>query len=290
MPHNHIGVVGATSLVGQHLLPILVANNYQIIACSRKAPQKNTPNINWQQIPMNTALQPKINDWLWVAPIWLLADYFDWLLASGMTRIVVVSSTSRFTKVDSSSSTEQQIVQRLINGEQQLQQQAILSKVAWLILRPTLIYDLGKDKNITAMANFINKFGFFPVLGQAKGLRQPVYAKDVAMACYLALTTKTIKNQSYNLSGAEILSYRQMVERVFLALKCQPRILTIPLGIFRLALFFLHLLPRYRHWTVAMAERMNQDMTFEHQPASNDFGFNPQSFNLDLPTKKSYKI
>ena len=94
------------------------------------------------------------------------------------------------------------------------------------------------------------------------GLRQPVHAEDVAAACAAALASPVAANSSYNLSGGETLSYRNMVERVFLALNFRVRLFTVPLGVFRLVLVCLRLLPRYRHWSTAMAERMNTNLVF----------------------------
>jgi hypothetical protein len=55
---------------------------------------------------------------------------------------------------------------------------------------------------------------------------------------------------------------------------------------FQVAVAALHLLPRYKHWTVEMAERMNRDLVFDHADATRDFGFSPRPFTLspeDLP-------
>ena len=56
------------------------------------------------------------------------------------------------------------------------------------------------------------------------------------------------------------------------ALGRRPRVLTVPLWAFRLAVTMLRRLPRYRQWSSAMAERMNRDLVFDHpdqyRPAS----------------------
>ena len=123
----------------------------------------------------------------------------------------------------------------------------------WVILRPTLIYGRGRDKNISEMARFIRRFGFFPIFGQAEGLRQPVHAEDVAGACVAALETSAATNRMYYLSGGETLSYREMTGRIFSVLGRHPRLLHVPLGLFRFAVACLRWLPRYRNWSVAMA-------------------------------------
>ncbi len=218
--------------------------------------------------------------WICVAPIWVLPEYFSLLEAHGARRVVVLSSTSRFTKDDSSDPQEQAIALRLAEAEEQAQAWAQSRGVEWVVLRPTLIYGLGRDKNVSEIARFIRRFGFFPLFGKAHGLRQPVHAADVAGACVAALQMPGRANRAYNISGGETLPYSDMVVRIFAAVGRRPRLLTVPLWFFGLATTAVRLLPRYRHWSVAMAERMNRDLVFDHTDAAGDFGFNPRTFAL----------
>ncbi len=117
-------------------------------------------------------------------------------------------------------------------------------------------------------------------------MRQPIHAEDVAAACVSALQAPDAANRAYNISGGETLTYREMVARVFAALGRRPRLLTVPLWVFRLAVSVLPCLPRYRQWSAAMAERMNRDLVFDHTEAARDIGFKPRYFALaaeDLP-------
>lgn len=221
-----------------------------------------------------------------MAPIWVLPQYFAMIEACGARRVVAISSTSIFVKNDSSDHGEQHIARRLVEGERALRAWAEAHGVEWVILRPTLIYGRGQDKNVTEIVRFVRRFGFFPLLGSAGGLRQPVHAEDVAAASVSALTSSVAANRTYNISGGETVSYRQMVNRVFDAVGKLPRLVTIPRWLFRLGVSALRLLPRYQHWTVAMAERMNRNLVFDHADAARDFGFSPRPFALlpeDLP-------
>ncbi|MDO9312432.1 MAG: NAD-dependent epimerase/dehydratase family protein [Nitrosomonas sp.] len=291
MSERHAGLLGATSLIGECLLKQLIQNNWHITAFSRRPITQSHPQIAWKQLDTTNQLrigteENNIPFWICAAPVWTLPDYFDLISASGARRIVVLSSTSRFTKDTSSDPSEQKIAQQLIKGEQFVQTWAATHGVKWIILRPTLIYGYGHDKNVTEIARFIRRFGFFPLLGSAKGLRQPIHVEDVASACYAALDTLNLTNRSYNLTGAETLPYREMVKRVFEALNHPPRMLTVPLWLFQIAAWGLSWLPRYRNWTSAMAERMNQDLTFDCSDAKRDLNFSPRSFKLtagDLP-------
>jgi len=229
---------------------------------------------------------PPIKDWLCVAPIWVLPQYFGMIEARGVRRVVALSSTSLFVKNDSSDHGEQHIARRLAEGEQALRAWAEARGVEWVILRPTLIYGRGRDKNLTEIVRFVRRWGFFPLLGKAVGLRQPVHAEDVAAACVSALTLPAVANRTYTLSGGETLPYREMVCRVFATLGKLPRLVTIPRWMFQVAVAVVHVLPRYKHWTVEMADRMNRDLVFDHADAARALGFSPRPFRLlldDLP-------
>lgn len=170
-----------------------------------------------------------IRHWVCVAPIWVLPEYFSMLNAYGARRVVVLSSTRRFTKTGSDDAAENSIAAQLIDGEARVQAWAENHGIEWIILRPTMIYGLGQDKNISEIARFIRRFGVFPVLGQAQGLRQPIHVNDVAAACVCALQVAGVANRAYNISGTQTCTYRDMVLRVFAALGRRPSLLVVPL-------------------------------------------------------------
>lgn len=300
-----VGVIGATSFVGQCVLLLLKQADFKAVAFSRKPAMQSNDYVDWrpagsvslsdqgddssvssETAEMNTHEQRFIPYWICLAPITVLPEYFPMLKASGAKRVVVLSSTSRFTKDYSSDASERLLAQRLTDAENQLQAWAEQNGIEWVILRPTLIYGLGEDKNISEIIRLIRRFGFFPLIGESKGLRQPVHAHDVAMACFSGLSAYAAANNSYNISGGETLSYKAMVERVFAALGRKPFFVKVPIGLLRKLILLLSYLPRYRNWTPAMAERINKDMVFDHGDAMRDLGFKPREFVLtaeDLP-------
>lgn len=299
MLRQRVGVLGAASLVGESLLPVLTGAGWQVVAYSRRknrASRASDGRVMWRWLeaaPSSSAPHAHRAGegeaspfWICLAPLWVLPEYFPLIEAAGARRIVALSSTSRFTKVGSSDTAEQANAAELIAGEARVQAWAASRGIEWVILRPTLIYGHGRDRNITEIARLVRRFGFFPLLGKASGLRQPVHADDVASACTAALLSSAASNCAYNLSGGEVLPYREMVERIFAAMQRRPRLLTIPLSAFRWAIRGLRCMPRYRHWSAAMAERMNRDMVFDHADAARDLDFSPRPFRIssdDLP-------
>ncbi len=305
------GVIGAGSLVGQCLLPLLTQAGCKIVAFSRQPMMQSCENVIWfsaasarESLPNSsnnqlrtTAASPALADpvpaisnamlpnhipyWICLAPLWVLPEYFQALKASGAKRVVALSSTSRFTKDHSPDASERLLAQRLMDAEARIQAWAEQERIEWVILRPTLIYGLGKDKNIHEIIRLIRRFGFFPLIGEAHGLRQPVHAEDVAIASLSALSAAAAANKSYNISGGETLTYKKMVERVFIGLGRKPFYLKVPKSLMRLFIMILRCLPRYRDWKLSMAERMNQDLVFEHLAATQDLNYAPRPFRLE---------
>ena len=293
MGNKQVGVFGATSLVGRCLLPLLTKNGWLVRAYSRREVNSTDPDIQWVQIPKSpddlhgpACESDQISFWISLAPIWILPDYFPMLKKHGARRIVAVSSTSIFTKSHSGSAEEKSTALKLSSAETRLDEWSADTGVEWIVLRPTLIYGRGMDKNISEILRMIRRLGFFPLLGKGDGLRQPVHAEDVATACLSALEKTDIANRAYNISGGETLSYREMINRLFMALGRRTRMINVPLWFFRLVVAMLRLFPRYRHLTSQMAERMNMDLVFDHADAARDLNFEPRPFQLnskDLP-------
>ncbi|VFR55267.1 hypothetical protein BRI6_2860 [plant metagenome] len=143
-----------------------------------------------------------------------------------------------------------------------------------------MIYGRNTDRNLSEIVRLIRKLHVFPLFGRAAGLRQPVYVDDVAQAAVRAAFAPAARDQAYNISGAEVLSYREMVTRIFIAMGLRPKLLTVPIWLFNFGLACLQVVPRYRGWNADMVQRMNRDMVFGHEAAQRDFGFDPQPFQL----------
>jgi nucleoside-diphosphate-sugar epimerase len=282
-----VGILGADSLVGRPLISQLAFDGYEVKAFTRGDLNKERlSGVEWLKITSidsgslfnsNTIY---VSHWVSVAPIWCLPDYFRLLEMYGAQRIVALSSTSIFTKHNSSDNEEKNVARMFSKGETELITWAEQNKIEWIIVRPTLIYGSRKDRNVSEIARLIDRFGFFPLVGKANGLRQPIHAEDVASVCRSALMKSDLVNRSYNVSGGEKLSYREMVKRIFISKGKRVFMPSVPLWLFRLAIFILRKVPRYSKWTVSMAVRMNKDLVFDHSDAVRDLSFNPRPFEL----------
>jgi nucleoside-diphosphate-sugar epimerase len=275
-----VAVLGARGLVGPALLESLRQHGCEIVAYSRSAPARKVDAVCWRPTAeLGVANVARSDVWFSLAPIWILPDHLAAVLASGARRVVAVSSTSRFTKQDSTDPRERLTVQRLMDGERALVEWAESNRIEWVILRTTLIYGFGRDRNVGAVASFIRRFGFFPLLGAARGLRQPLHAEDLAQAVVAAGWSPAAASRCYDLSGEERLTYRAMIERIFIGMARRPRLLTVPHWIFRCAVSVWTMVRPGSKVSLGMVERMNVDMVFDHGDAVRDLGFSPRAFS-----------
>lgn len=281
--HCPILVTGATSIVGSLLVPMLAERNLPVI-CLGRTPVATSSTVSWRCFDFETALQdvPVVRGetLIHTAGIWLLPRWLDSFHGKGLRRLVAFSSTSRFTKQSSVSAEERELAHRLALAENATIESCQRLGIQWTILRPTLIYGgLHGDRNVEEIARVIRRFRMFPILGAAKGLRQPVNAKDLAMACLQVLAVPRTCDKAYNLSGGETLAYSEMVRRIFGVLGYPPMLLPVPISIFRAAVWIARHHPRFRHLTAGMAVRMQEDLVFDHHDASVDFGYQPAPFD-----------
>lgn len=282
-----IVVTGATSIVGRYLVPLLRDDGHDQVLISRAPPEGSGAGdrTTWvrtglEDVQWVSQVTAPVKTLIHLAPLPLLAPAVTALQRLGLQRIIAFGTTSRLTKAGSRIPAERRMVAEQTAAEDWLARFGASSGVDWTLFRPTMIYDGVNDKNIALIRRFIDRFGFFPLIGNAGGKRQPVHAEDLAIACWQALANSATFGRTYNLAGDEILGYREMVDRVFASLQKRPRYVRIPPSLLRTALGLARTVPRYRYLNPAMADRMDKDMTFNCADAVNDFGYRPRKFTL----------
>lgn len=280
---RQVFATGATSTIGLLLVPMMRMRGLDVQSLGRTSVSGGAKE-GWHFLDLadQAADIPMVEAeaLIHTASLWLLPGWLEKFHARGVRRVIAFSSTSRFTKQASASAYELEVVNKLIAAEEHVATECERLGMAWTIFRPTLIYGgTGGDRNVADIARLIRRFDFFPLFGTASGRRQPVHARDLALACVQSLDNPASYNKAYNLSGGETLTYRDMVKRVFETLGRQPRFIRIPMPVFRLAVTLACLHPRFAHLTPDMALRMQADLVFDHADASRDFGYNPGPFD-----------
>lgn len=271
-------VLGGSGIVGGHIVSKLVMAGEHPFAISR-SPRADKRSVRWIQGDLahpETLQLPRITTVYCTAHSLLLAKALPSLFSDELRRVVLFTSTSIVTKLNSDIPAEREGLQRLAEGEQQTIDICTRMGIGWTVLRPTMIYDEGRDANISRLARLIQKVGVMPLAGRGAGLRQPVHAEDLAIGALNAASNEAARNRIYALPGPEAISYREMVGRIFDGLGKPRRIIVVPPVLWKAA--FALAAPLLPNANAEMGSRMAKDMVFDPAPAIRDFGWSPRSF------------
>ena len=277
-------IFGATGLVGRYLAGCLADQGFEGWCLTRRAapaPYEPPPGFSWRIVADEERLRiPAAAALFSIAPITALPAFVAG--AAGGRRLIALSTSSVYFKAESSDPRERDLARVSGRAEEEVRRLCEGRHMAWTIFRPTLIYDPGRDGNVSAIASFVRRFGVFPVVRPGGGLRQPIHAEDVARAMAAALDAAGARDVLFGLPGGETLTYREMIRRIFEALGRRPVVLYLPLGLARAA---------FRVWrsftgveySAAMLERMNASLTLDPDPVQGILGIACRPFRPAFP-------
>jgi nucleoside-diphosphate-sugar epimerase len=273
-------VFGARGQIGRFLLPRLLAAEIEVHAVTRAAPPvAHAARLHWHRGELfaggDLALPVQL-----VLSLGPLDGFVAWWQRSALRaeRVVAFGSTSAATKRDSRDAGERALAARLDAAEQALQATCAERGVRCTVLRPTLIYGAGLDRNLSRLVRIAQRLRVLPLPRDATGLRQPVHADDLAQAAFVAARACGVLQPRYDLPGGEALAYREMVRRVLACLDPPRRILPMPASVCRAAATLAQRFGAMDENTGAILTRMREDLVFDVAPARRDLDFRPRAF------------
>ncbi len=115
-------------------------------------------------------------------------------------------------------------------------QESLLMDAAFpqVVLRPTLMFGWFDRKHLGWLARFIKRAPLFPIPGDGRYLRQPLYVGDFCAIIAACLERRT--TGAYDITGLERVDYVDLIRRLRTAVGAKTPIVNIPYGIFFLLL------------------------------------------------------
>ena len=153
------------------------------------------------------------------------------------------------------------------------------SGLAWTIVRPSMIYGSERDRNVHRLLRFLDRSPVFPVFGPGTNLWQPVYHEDCARGVFEALERPASVGRSYDLPGAEPLTYLDIVRTSAEALGRSPRILKLPLEPVHRALVTAERLRLPLPIDSGQVTRLREDKAYPYERARQDLDYAPRPFS-----------
>lgn len=187
---------------------------------------------------------------------------------AGIKRCLFISTTAIFTQLNAASKGVRMAAERTITE----------SGLDYTILRPTMIYGSSRDRNIWHLIRYLDKFSIIPVFGSGNNLQQPVYVGDVAQAITLALLTEVTHGKSYNIAGANPITYNEMIDTVSTLLGRKINKIHLPVKPVTLGLCFMEKAGVTFPIKTEQVLRLNEDKSFDYSNAISDFGYQPRTF------------
>lgn len=267
-------VFGASGAIGRFLLPRLLAADHDVLAVSREARSSGNARLRWivGDLPRNDPPMPAGATIFSLGP---LDAFAEWFAAHGPrdARVVAIGSRSIETKKDSVDTGERDVATRLLRAEASLER----SGAPVTVLRPTLIWGAGLDRSLTPIVAFAQRWRVFPHVAGANGLRQPVHAEDLAVAC-VALARTVPARRAYDVGGGERIGFSAMLRRVRASLPFAALALPVPLALARAGAGLARTSPAFRGASAGALARMQEDLVADHSAAVSDFGWSPRGF------------
>lgn len=272
-------VFGASGQIGMPLLDRLRDDGWRVYAVSRTA-RAEQPGLVWMQGDLTRVdgLPQQAHAVFSCGPL----DHFARWYADAIIdapRVIAFGSTSIDVKRGSADAEERDLAARLHQGERTLFEAAAARGAAATILRPTLIYGAGRDRNLNRIAQVARRFGRIVLPRDAKGLRQPAHVHDLADAAFGCLDIAATHGRAYALPGGETLEYREMVARVLATLEPPVKLHEVPGGVFNIVLAAAHAAGFALDFNEAAVKRMRSDLVFDANDAQRDFGYSPRGFH-----------
>jgi nucleoside-diphosphate-sugar epimerase len=108
------------------------------------------------------------------------------------------------------------------------------SGIKQVVVRPTLMFGWFDRKHVGWLARFMQKTPVFPIPGNGRFLRQPLYGGDFADIIASAIQSEI--TGAYNITGQERIDYIDLIRAVKAATSAHARIVKIPYTLFWLLL------------------------------------------------------
>lgn len=271
-----IVVTGAAGLVGQNLIPRLKARGHSIVGIDKHP--ANVRILKQLHPDMEVVAADLAEDTGWESALdgadvvvvghaqigGLVEDEFvrnnqsatarllDAITARGGCRLVHISSSV----VNSAA------VDWYTETKKAQEKMVRASGLPAVILRPTLMFGWFDRKHLGWLARFMQKSPVFPIPGDGRYTRQPLYEGDFCdIIC--ACVERDFSGGTYNISGQERIDYIDLIRLIKEVTQARAHVLTIPVPLFAALLRVYALVDKNPPFTVKQLEALRTPDVFE---------------------------
>lgn len=239
-------VTGAAGFVGMHMVPFLIQEGYIVTALVKnksekeKIPKQSEVKVadlakrgHWQRelkghdliVHLAAQISAKSPSLFVKNNVIATKNLVEAAKLSKISSIVLFSSAAVTSiRLDAYAQTKK-------NKEEIIKK----SKLHYAIIRPSMIYGPGDNKNVGWLIAMVKKLPIIPLPGGGNFGRQPLYVDDV---CKIVskITSRDLENKIYEIHGFEYVTMKKMVRTIKKALDSKKISISVPLTVLFLAI------------------------------------------------------
>ena len=148
------------------------------------------------------------------------------------------------------------------NTKKEQEKIVLNSGISSVILRPTLMFGWFDRKHLGWLSRFMQKMPIFPIPGNGKFMRQPLYCGDfcnIIVSCII----NRMNGGIFNISGHEKIDYFDMICEIKRSTGAKALILKIPLKLFHFLLWFWSIFDKNPPFTTQQLQALTLSDEFE---------------------------
>jgi nucleoside-diphosphate-sugar epimerase len=277
MKNKKIVLPGGAGLVGQNLVARLIAKGYSnIVVLDKHKTNLNTLKTVHPKVTIELADISRQGDWqrhfvdaevvvMLQAQIGGLfyQEFIDNNVSSTELILDLVKENSIPYLVHISSSVVESVADDFYTRSKIEQEEIVLaSGIACPILRPTLMFGWFDRKHLGWLARLMQKIPIFPIPGNGKFMRQPLYVGDFC-GVIISCIENRIPSGIFNISGHQKIDYIDMIRVIKKTTGAKAIILKIPYGIFYALLWIWALFDKNPPFTTQQLQALVAKDEFE---------------------------
>jgi len=149
------------------------------------------------------------------------------------------------------------------------------SGLPYTIVRPTLVYDEGGGQELMMFLAYLRRFPVVPFIGAGAALKRPVWAEDIVDGLLKLASAPVAFGKTYNFSGAEAISMRELAELLLLHLDRPRPFLSVPVWMCRALAAVLPLVMQRPPLTSSAIAGVINDANLDPTLAMTELGYAP---------------
>lgn len=290
--HDKVLITGGAGLVGQNLIPQLKEAGFSnIVVLDKHAANLNIlrslhPDVRALHVDL-TVVGEWTEEFSECGAVVQLHAQIGGLFEEEFVKNNVVATQNVLTAMEThgvnrlvhvSSSVVQSIADDWYTNTKKSQEQLVLGlEYSTVVLRPTLMFGWFDRKHLGWLSRFMKKSPIFPVPGNGRVTRQPLYAGDFSNIIVKCLMDRSITGV-FNISGREKIDYIDIIKKIRRVTGARCLVMRIHPSIFRSLLKIWSRFDKNPPFTVQQLDALLANEEFEMFDWPAKFGITPTSF------------